>query len=181
MQTFFNAVDPTLGIGYQVGLNTSNMTVWSYGGAALIQTPSPTTGVWIHCAYEFDGATHTFLWNGVVATTSTTTTQIGQPTLCQVGGNQWSEYPRSAQIEDLRIYNRVLSTNELVTIANRNGDDYIVDGLVAWWPMTELQTGTVMDNVAGYIREHYGLTSTFVGAAPYPVAQDSVRFQRRLR
>lgn len=181
LQTFINAVDPTLSIGYQVGVNASNMTVWSFGGAALIQTPAPTLNTWVHLAYRFDGTTHAFLWSGVPASTSTTTPQSGQPTLCQVGGNQWSEYPRLAQVEDLRVYNRALTDNELVSISSLQTQDMIVSGLVAWWTMSEYVSGTVLDNVSEQLKESYGLTSILVGNVPYPVAQDSPRFQRRMK
>ena len=178
LQTFFNAVDTTLGIGYQFGLSASGLiTVWGYGGTAYVTATAPAIGNWAHFAYLFDGTTHSIALNGAVVATSTNAAQTGQPTLCQLGGNQWNENLVSTYMEDVRLYNRVLSLNELNTVMACNTRDMIANGLVAWWPLSEYVAGSVL-NTAAPIKETYGLSATIVGSA-YPVAQDSVKLQRR--
>lgn len=175
LQTVFNAVDPALGIGYQIGLRSSLITIWSYGGTALLTATVPAVNTWVHLAYTYNAA-HFLYFNGVQVATSTNANQTGQPSLCQLGGNQWGEYPRNAQVEDLRVYNRALTPAELLTIANANCRDAIANGLVAHWPMSEVVATQL---AASDFMENYGLQSTLVGVAPFPVAKESAVLQRR--
>ena len=45
-------------------------------------------------------------------------------------------------IDDIRVYDRVLSANEIQTIYGARGQDGIVDGLTLWYPMNEGAEGT---------------------------------------
>ena len=179
LQTMINAVDLTLGIGFQFGVKSSTLAVWGYGGTNYITCTTPALNTWAFLVYTYDGTTHTLYLNNVAVATSTTASQTGQPTICQLGGNQWGEYPRSMLMEDVRVYNRVLSANEQTTIFNSMGMDMIVYGMIAWFQMNELLAGLTLDGTAGSIKEQSGIAGTLVGSTPYPIAQNSVKLQRR--
>ena len=179
VQGIINAVNLSLGIGYQLGIRTNQLTVWSYGGAILLQTAIPVS-TWVHVAYVYMGSTHYFYLNGVQSATSTAAPQSGIVNICQLGGNQWGEYPRTMLVEDVRLYSRALQVSELQTIVNSEARDFIVQNLVHWWPMSVLTDGLTLDNAPHVIQEYNGMTSTFINTAlPYPVAGESVHYQSR--
>lgn len=172
-----NAVDPVAGHGYQIGIMSGQLYVWSFGGGTLINTDM-SINTWTHLAYTYNGSNeHSFILDGVVRATSGASTQSGQPTLCQVGGNQWAEYANAVQLEDIRTYNRVLSMAEIDTIRAANAQDGIVYGMASWLPMSEFVSGTVL-SLAERLTPWSGLPVDMVGTS-YPVAQDSVFLQRR--
>jgi hypothetical protein len=179
LQSFINSVDPTNGWGYQVGLRSStSFAVWSYGGNALVSANPPAINTWVHIAYTFDGTTHTLYYNGVSQVTSTTAPQTGQPTVCQIGGNQWNENAVNYQMEDMRLYNRALTVNDILTIMNSKQRDFMDYSLLALWPMCEYQVGSVFNGTPAIKETQSNLVATLVGTA-YPVAQSSLFLQRR--
>jgi hypothetical protein len=75
----------------------------------------------------------------------------------------------AGELYDIRIYNRVISPAEVVTIFNSEGNDSIVDGLLNRWRMDESTAGIVFSGAAvgkdiGQNRQD--LTS-FTGAPTY--------------
>lgn len=54
-----------------------------------------------------------------------------------VGASPVSSERYKGYMEDLRIYDRVLSNNEIRTIALAQGKDFILNGLTNWWLFTE--------------------------------------------
>lgn len=176
LQGFFNQVSTS--VGFQLGIRNSMMTMWSFGGGIIVQY-TPTLNQWIHVCYTYNptGVISTLYENGVSKATTTTAVQTGAPTMAQVGGNQWNESPVTAYMEDLRIYDRVLSLNEINTITYSDGDDFILNGLVHWWPMNEGLEGTTLNTS---LTEYFGATSTLVGTA-YPVSQPHRMLKRPVR
>ena len=69
----------------------------------------------------------------------------------------------SGQIEDVRVYNRILSQAEIETIYNSSGADGITDGLELWLPFKEGADGaTIGSNV---IKDQSNNTITGSGVA----------------
>ncbi len=178
LQGIFNAVDPTLGYGYQLGMRNNLLTIWNYGGTPIITTTIGAS-TWFHCAYTYSSPNNVFYINGIQVATTTTAPLNGAPTITQIGGNQWSEYPRGILVEDMRLYNRVLSLNEIITVMNSRTEDMIVYGMVAWWPHQCVQSGITM--AATDFKEVFGNRShsLVVSAVPSPVAADDRYLQRR--
>ena len=69
------------------------------------------------------------------------------------------------EIADVRVYNRQLTTGEIVTIYNTKGLDNIVDGLVMRLPLNEKVSGTVDTYVQDVSKNKYTVT-------PKPTASD---------
>lgn len=173
-QSVFNATNSTLGTGYQIGLRGRDLSVWNFGGTVLVKAQITTD--WTHVAYTYDG-THRLFFNGLRVDVSSTPAQSGPPLLCQIGSNQWDENLRNGQVEDIRVYSRALSPNELLTIASSSASDDIVYRLVARWPC-----GVAVENrtiTAQEFIEDYGTVSTVVGTIPLPSTQGSRMTQRR--
>jgi len=111
-----------------------NLWVWDFNGVQICLATAPTTNTWFHHLYTFDGnKTHNMYLNGTLVSTNTNYTfSSATLTNIELGGNQWNEF-LSGYYEDTRIYNRVLSLNEITTIYNTRGADGIVYGLVSQW------------------------------------------------
>ena len=54
-------------------------------------------------------------------------------------------------LDDLRIYDRLLSAGEIETIYTCRGTDGIIDGLAHWWPMDEGVEGATITNLVDVI------------------------------
>lgn len=171
VQAFYNATD-TVAVAYQLGMRLGLFTVWNFGGGVIVSY-TPTLSTWITVAYTYDSltGTSTIYEDGVLKATSTTAVQTGAVNVTQIGGNQWGEYSTSASLEDLRVYDRVLTVNELLDISAANGKDFNDYGLVNWWRMTEDLSGVTM--TATDLKENRGAVSTLVGTAPFPISQQS--------
>lgn len=67
----------------------------------------------------------------------------------ETSGQEWDGY-----IDDIRVYNRRLTANEIATIYACRGSDCIYDGLVNRWQMNEGAEGTTVgsfvDSIAGF-------------------------------
>jgi len=66
-------------------------------------------------------------------------------------GNLWPDSESNNEIWDLRVYQRLLSANEILTVYNTRGHDGIVNGLVGRWAYNELGESTAA--VAGSVRD----------------------------
>lgn len=124
----------------QFGSRGGSFGMWEWGGGFLVSTANPPIDEWLFVAYTRNANSHT-IWINESTTSSTSDGQSGQPTNIQIGGNQFSE-PYDGQIEDMRIYNRLLSNNEITTIYNLSGRDCVCSGLVARWAFLDGSSGT---------------------------------------
>lgn len=167
LQSFINGVNQTSGVGYQIGIRSSSLTLWSYGGAALI-SQAAIAGQWVFVSYTFDGTTHRMMQNMGVPTTATVVPQSGIPAHCQVAGNFWDEN-LVGRMEDARIYDRVLSDAELQTIFVAAGLDFILEGLCFRMPI-------VQDNVDLAT----GQSPTLIGTPP-TIVQERIGIRRGRR
>ena len=131
-----------------------------------------TAGVWQHVVIIRSGATATFYVNGVNQTQSSAThidpdPATGTNTRIGTGIDNW---PFNGSLDEVRIYNRVLSIDEIkqhYEQTRRNLDVNQPSGAppVGWWKMDEGTGQTVRDysgnnNNGTVINSGYGATST---------------------
>lgn len=99
-------------------------------------------GAFFHTALRLNGTTADIMLDGVVHKTET---QDASGLVNSDGdfkiGKRISGSFMEGLIEDLRVYNRALSDNELKTIFAARGRDGIVNGLVGRWLMNEKAPG----------------------------------------
>jgi PKD repeat protein len=87
------------------------------GGFHTLRALSPlTASVWTHVALTYSGSTLTIYVNGTVAATRTASGTIATSSgALRLGGNNiWGEY-FAGRIDEVRIYNRALSSGEIST------------------------------------------------------------------
>lgn len=159
--TFNASTTPTSAI--QIGTRGGNgVAVWTWGGTNMITTVSgdpgvitptvPANNTWTHVAYTCTALSgtqqHSIYINGVLVSQLSNATQVSA-NLTQVYING---YPQAGgggletsvtQVDDVRVYSRVLSQPEIQTIYNARGArDGIVANLVAYYTFEEGPTGT---------------------------------------
>ena len=167
VQSVINAIENDGGnFGYQVGVrNNGIIMVWQYGGGVVIAAPAAIAiNTWVHFAYTFDGTTHRLYQNGVqVATATGVTMQTGAPVDIQIGNNFWNE-ALNGRIEDVRMYDRSLGANEVMTVYTLRGCDVIVLGLDGRWKLNEAGSGAVTEPID---ESEYDRQCTVTGTPTY--------------
>ena len=106
----------TAGNATKLGLGGGNVRVLRNSGAVLVQAAAPSAGAWHHIAYTLSGTTNTLYIDGV-ATTATAATDAGLPTAALAGATTSLTERLTGSLDDVRIYNRVLSATEIATMA----------------------------------------------------------------
>ena len=95
-------------------------------------------GTEYHVAFTYDG-TNKGAYVDAVANplpTALTNGANGTDTALSIGTSTWNlGQGANALIEDVRVYNRVLSQKEIEQVFNGNGRDQLYDGLIHWWPL----------------------------------------------
>jgi len=82
----------------------------------------PSTGVWHHVAYTYDGTTHKLYLDGAVVSTSTAAPNAHAVTRAQLGAyNSGSSF--NGLLDDIRIYNAPLTATQVATLAAGNASD----------------------------------------------------------
>ncbi len=134
---------------------------WSTSGAIWF-TPFPadiSQGVWHHGAVKYnadsDANDPVFYIDGLVHGTEEATPPVGTRTANtstpSIGGTGAASGNHIQ--EDMRWYNRELSDEEILTIANSRGIDGIVDGLIARWPQNEGTIGSTVPTAADTVKD----------------------------
>jgi len=103
--------------GIQVGVRGGGLAAWSWGGGILISTTLPTTGVWHHVGYTWDGTNNQLYLDGVAATSTTTAHQVATPTQAMLGTYDGTSELLSGALDDVRVYSRTLSSTEVTTLS----------------------------------------------------------------
>lgn len=130
---------------------------------------------WYHCAMTYDG-TNILLYQDAVLIGSGTRTMTfpADTTGVVVGANAQgagdtaiAEYTLG-YLEDMRLYNRVLSQNELTSIRSCMGRDYLYDGLLFRLALDEAAQGVVASG-AGSVKDSgpRGMHGTPYGSCIY--------------
>ena len=163
----FITVTNTTSNAYQFAMYNNMFRVWNFaGGATPVCSFTPTLNTWIHICYTYNptGTVSTLYQNGVVVNTTTNAVNTGAVTYAQIGGDQWSEYSTSSYVEDMRLYNRVLTPNEVLDLANDTSLSTNVYGLSYWWPMVDLPNGAALPS-GSLIEVQTHAASTLTGTA----------------
>jgi hypothetical protein len=149
--------------GMTLGISPVSKYIWWYQlhqtTVATYQTPnnSVTTGAWSHFVYQRDSsnpATPAVLYiNGVSQTITTSSSPSGSVVhdgnLLWIGG-AYNGSPFYGKVFDPRIYNRILTAAEVLTLSNAGVSDHtlVTDGLVfqgfATYADRPLTAGTVL-------------------------------------
>lgn len=136
-QSFINATNLS-SFGYQIGFRTNQIAVWSHGGTALVAfNQAAVITELAHLVYVYDptlvSGKHKLYLNNALMASADVATQIGAPTVCEVGNNNWAEALSNGSIlDDMRVYDRILTANEVATIYNARGSDRIIDCVARW-------------------------------------------------
>ncbi|MDX1521900.1 MAG: LamG domain-containing protein, partial [Anaerolineae bacterium] len=115
---------------------------------------------WTHLALSYDGDTLRGYINGAAATSPTegkSTQPIGQGGNLVIGGAPWSpkDFAVQGEIRDVRIWDRVLSSEEIVQGMDAPPDD--VTHLVGYWKLDDGQGTAVRDSSP---RQRHGAFNT---------------------
>lgn len=125
------------------------------------------TNTWYHLVFVWNGTTKGAYVNGVADPAPITLAHNanGNDTVLSVGTATWNAGEGMAgELEDLRMYNRVLSLLEVESIFNSDGRDGIINGLQHWWELRGASGTTVTNekNLVGSVN-----LSTIVGSPTY--------------
>lgn len=111
-------VDTVDGIGLQFGYrapgyHTPGLDTWYWGGRTVLGTQPPAVNKWHHCIYTYDGRTHRFYLNGLLRSQSEVEPQAGTPEILMFGNYPGGNQFFAGALDEVRIYNRVLSHSEI--------------------------------------------------------------------
>lgn len=107
------------GTGICVGFKSGLFGVWKFETKSwLLSASQPTVNEWHHCAYTFDGIQHRLYVDGTEVANSTTSASTSVPSLIYVAAaGGWAGAANFAgKIDDVRIYQRALSSFEIQLI-----------------------------------------------------------------
>jgi hypothetical protein len=136
----------------QYGIDIFNMAPRFLVGTTSAMTTATggtiTTNQWYHVCGVYNGSTMLVYLNGVqVASTTRSGTITSSTGVFSFGadynGSAASEFLTGA-LEDIRVYGRALSAQELQTIWTLKGADGIVNGLVVRLPLNTGAAGTTL-------------------------------------
>lgn len=125
-------------------------------GGVVSQTQIPV-GAWTHIAATYDNTTQRIYVNGVLDNSRADNDELDNANTsfyfgCYAGPASFFD----GIIADVRIYNRVLSREEICTIMNGFGGDSIVEGLVRHYKGEEQPIGTALAEGSGRIIDYSG-------------------------
>lgn len=150
--------------GYQIGLNADGCIQGgvSGNGTTFGFTQTCNTGIkqWIHYVYTSDGTNQWLYKNGSLLNISSSTLPYNNGYALQIGGSSqggWTGNVFNGKIDEVRIYNRVVSVTEVTSLYNAksaklNSSAPVKilnqsNGLLGYWSMdgVDLSTSTAFD------------------------------------
>jgi len=122
----FVVINDIVGVGgeatnaVQLGFDTTEtFLAWKAGGATLVDSNfTPSVNTWYHLVYTYDGTTSTIYVDGVSKNTSTVALQPGSVASVWLGTYNGASELFQGIIDDVRIYNRVLTQSEITALYN---------------------------------------------------------------
>ncbi len=140
-------------------------SVRKFDGTVLAQAATlPSTNVWHHMAYTFDGTTHRLYIDGVADGTSATAANTATPDNLNFARNSDNTEFFAGNIDDARVYNRVLTANGVLTLANCQGHDGITSGMVGRWGF---RSGATSPSGIGYSYTEVTSNQTVTGTTAW--------------
>jgi len=168
---------------WRVSVIGNNDYGWHFhkGGSALDVTHNNNDDILHHYCFVSDG-TNKIQYEDGVNTGSNAQGSVGTNTGELWLGNNSQQQDRGLQgrLEDIRLYNRGLSLEEVQGIYHGRGHDGIVDGLVARWMFQELHPGQGLANaydVAASATTHDGTDTSPAGGVTH--GEGDLAFRRR--
>lgn len=141
-----------------------------------------TAEEWVHLVFTgrtSDGTGDTYK-NGQLANTgSGHTTTAGSNTL-SIGTRTGTTNYWAGDLDDVRIYNRILSAPEIETIHASRGADRVVEGLVLWLLFREQSPGTTVSGT-GSVKDMQGNMNFSPGASAPDYEESILNYRRRMR
>ncbi len=133
--------------GYRMLIDTNAKLTCQTGDSNASTQPSSASisvGVWSHVSCVWNGTNKTWYINGAQDSTSAATYNRDVSPAAYIGRSTTaSNYPFYGSIDDVRIYNRALSAQEVSNLYNSSGEalgilnrahrDTLTSGLVGYW------------------------------------------------
>ncbi|MDO8728838.1 MAG: LamG domain-containing protein [bacterium] len=141
----------TSGVPLSIGGNSCNVEYFRGNGTLYKCGDSPivspnifvSNNVWTHIVYTFDGTTNKLYLNGALNGSSVTAHDAGAITNSNIGRRSiGSTYEFDGEIDDVRVYNRALTGDEIkrlyrigatLKINTSINNDSLKNGLVGYW------------------------------------------------
>lgn len=161
---------PTTGIQIGTGQSGNNGQIdcWTWGGIVLVSTNgtgyTAPLNTWIHVTYSCTAISggaqkHSIYINGVLQNTSTNALQVaGVLSQFYINGFPQSDVDAAtytetslSQVDDCRIFNRQLSSDEVLTMYTTLGArSGVVNGLLAAYKFNEKPIGNTVTDATDY-------------------------------
>lgn len=145
---------------YNYGATGYNYFFFRNGGSyySINDATAISVGEWVHIAGVYSpGVTWLMYRNGVQSATGSSSTAMTfdalRPMGIGAGGVGTEGRNLLGCFADFRVYNRVVTANEMLTIANCYGHDGITNGLVGRWPLNEGAEGVTAPTTSGLIKD----------------------------
>ena len=108
----------------QIGFNSAGqVAMWNSGGSAasLVNVTAPSTSVWHHVAYTYDGTTHRLYIDGGTPVSSVAAANTAVPNAGTLGNRSGASESFTGNLDDVRIYTRALGPTEISALSAGNG------------------------------------------------------------
>jgi fibronectin type 3 domain-containing protein len=115
-------------------------------GGSRVSSPSNSVlaGNWYFVGFTWDGQYVRLFINGVQSATGTYTGTLSSQPYLRIGRRETSAYPFKGIIDEVRIYNRALTSAEILNLFQ--GNEVSSSGLVGLWHFEEGSGNTVYDS-----------------------------------
>ena len=120
-----------------------------------LSTTVPVAGTWYHVAFTVNSKTNPTVYvNGILEAQNGAIGDTATGTALWIGNRNGAAASQCTNgvMEDIRVYNRVLTANEIATIYNLNGADHIWYGLQNRWLLNEGSNGATVTG-AGVVKD----------------------------
>jgi|Napbiome12C3dose_1001474.scaffolds.fasta_scaffold00057_2 hypothetical protein len=124
-QNYGTMLSKDYGSHYQFNFNGTAGTVKFFPGgsdAAAITSTTVPQGAWVHVVGTYNGSQGLIYINGVQKGTTTVTTP-GNSTAITMGADMNHSFPFTGSLDDVRIYNKTLSTTEISDLYGSGGNN----------------------------------------------------------
>jgi hypothetical protein len=126
--------------GYELSVLSSNLPEWGIFDGSNYRVVAGTTTLSINTTYHlcgtYDGTSLKVYVNGVLEKTGNYSTGSTNSYNLNFGRRPAASNYLNGQLEDIRMYNRALSIDEINTVYYAKGTDNIVNGLILSLPLS---------------------------------------------
>ena len=117
---FGNGTNQYMFLSPRSGNNTLRFAIKNGGGEQIVQTSQLAENTWVHVAVTLGNGTAKLYVNGVEQASANVSIKPSdfKPTLNYIGKSQFSDPLLSGMLDEFRIYDHVLSADEILQLAN---------------------------------------------------------------